>query len=107
MKGPGVLTGPPRWALLAVGMIILVSHVCVLPSHHHDETTASQAEEAMHAASCEGLPSAPTPCPILAVGSALTMPMSAVVVPAWCGQRLPTPSLKLPPLFLLHASLLI
>jgi len=92
---------------LVVAMMILASHICVLPSHHHDETSARNSDEAMNDASCEGLPSASTPCPIVTAGNSVTVPMHTAVMPVWGGQGRPTTSLKSPPLFLLHASLLI
>jgi hypothetical protein len=107
MRGPNAGAAMPRWILLAVAMLLMGSHVCLLPSHHHDASAGSHAGEVVHAASCEGVRSAPTACPIIAGGIQVALPHFTAVAAEWGGARRPKVSLKSPPLFLLHSALLI
>jgi len=105
-----------RLGVLLLAVVMLMGHVCVLPTHghvetapwHRDEAQPHDAHEAVHAASCEALPSSGIACPVL-----LTVSAFVVAIPVEPLKRLvdrgglsplPTPS---PPLFLLHAALLI
>jgi hypothetical protein len=104
-----------RLSVLLLAVAMLVGHICVLPTHGHvetapwhgDEAQPQDADEAVHAGSCEALPSSGMACPVL------TIPAFVVATPVnplnqWVGRSVmsprPTPS---PPLFLLHAALLI
>jgi len=91
----------------AAAMLLMGSHICLLPSHHHDASAGSHAGEVVHAASCEGVRSAPTACPIIAAGIQVALPQFTAVAAEWGGARRPKVSLKSPPLFLLHSTLLI
>ena len=105
------------WSLLAVACVVALAHVCVLPTHGNAATVAPSAshdhdshhdDEALHSASCDAVRAAsvsvPTPVvPVTVVAypddSRPGIPTNlSFVAPA------PTPS---PPLFLLHAALLI
>jgi hypothetical protein len=104
-----------RWGLLVLAVVMLMGHICVLPSHSHVEATpwhgdggSADADEAVHAASCEALPSSGITCPAVLTISAFVMATPVEPLKQWVGRGgiapLPTPS---PPLFLLHAALLI
>lgn len=114
--------GRKRWApgyslLLGLGLIVVLGHVCVLPVHAarlatlvghthgaHDEPSAG---ESVHGVSCEAVRStfAVTPPELRATPAATICATTQVV------QRLLERPLSAfatsPPLFLLHASLLI
>lgn len=104
-----------RWGLLVLSVVMLTGHICVLPTHGHVETAPwhgdedpRDADEAVHAASCEALPSSGTACPAVLAISAFVVATPVEPLKQWVGRGgispLPTPS---PPLFLLHAALLI
>jgi hypothetical protein len=112
------LTGrfaPARWTLLVLSVAILMGHICVLPGHVHADMPAKQtdvdhphdSDEAVHAASCEAVRSASVGSSIVLAPSVGALTAIPVAPPkTWLGSsRLP--SVKSPPLFLLHASLLI
>jgi hypothetical protein len=104
-----------RWGLLVLSVVMLTGHICVLPTHGHVEAAPSHADaehshdvdESMHAASCEALPSSWITCQAV-----LTISASAVSVYVEPTNRSvsrgisPLPTIS-PPLFLLHAALLI
>lgn len=102
------------WGLVALSLILLVGHICVLPTHlhaavpaHADAEHSHEAEE-VHAASCEAVRSSgaafPVPlAPVVHVTVATFVDHSKSRV---SGSAL-SPSLKSPRLFLLHAALLI
>jgi hypothetical protein len=110
MRFPGRST----WALVAIAIVMLLGHICALPFHahagvftaHHDHESAPPGDDSVHTASCEAvetspsidIPNAVEAAPQLATGSAVPQPAVAVAVP--------TPAAS-PPLFLLHAALLI
>jgi hypothetical protein len=112
---------PPRWRSLLSGAILLllaitlVGHVCVLPLHDHDQpVTSHHAEEhdhdgggAVHVASCEALRSAPLASPgVVHITTALRSDVAVLATGRIPLTRRSQPSSS-PPLFLLHASLLI
>ena len=103
-----------RWGLLALSMVLLTGHVCVLPTHGHVEAAPSHPngdhsdDESMHAASCEALASAGK-----ASHAVFTLSPSVASVPveqpgrqARLADPRPVPTVS-PPLFLLHAAFLI
>jgi len=100
--------------LLALLAFTLIGHICALP-HADDHAAASQGNEghghdstdSLHEASCEGVRPARTssPCvPLRAVPIKLEVAVAPITHAAV--SRRPQPSSS-PPLFLLHASLLI
>ena len=105
-----------RWGLVVVSAVMLAGHVCVLPTYDHLETAPWHAEgapphdvdEAVHAASCEALPSSGVACP-----GAPTISSAVVATPlehpkGWTGSAsLSAPPTASPPFFLLHAAFLI
>ena len=105
-----------RWGLPVLSVVMLTGHVCVLPTRGHVEAAPSHADgehshdvdESMHAAFCEALPSSWITCQ-----SVLTVSDSAVSVYVEPTNRSVSrggisPLLTIsPPLFLLHAALLI
>jgi hypothetical protein len=107
--------GFTRWALLVSSVAIMMGHICVLPGHVHAEASVEHtdghhspdADESIHAASCEAVRSAWIGFPIvLAISSgAVTTPAGQAKV--WITSSGRSPSVKSPPLFLLHSSFLI
>ena len=109
----------PGTPVVSIGLLLLlaftlVGHICALP--HGDDDAAvphestgrdHDAGDAVHVASCEGVRSTPpsSPC-VPQVTTLLNVDASAPRV-AWLAlTNRPYPS-SLPPLFLLHAALLI
>jgi len=106
-----------RWSLFAVAIAAVLSHVCVLPHAHAAEPAAAEthdhdepgdaAGDAVHGASCDVVRTAPTQLAALCCasgrGAPRVEPTAHLVVhaPALVARG---PS---PPLFILHASLLI
>jgi hypothetical protein len=105
-----------RWGVLLLAAVMLMGHICVLPTHGHVETAAwhgdeaqpHDADEAIHAASCEALPSSGVIYPAVLTISAFVVATPVEPLKQLVGRSgmspLPTAS---PPLFLLHATLLI
>jgi hypothetical protein len=105
-----------RSSVLLLAVVMLVGHICVLPIHghveaapwHQDEAQPHDADEAVHAGSCEALPSSGIACPAVLAISPLVVASPVEPSKQLVSRRgitsLPTPS---PPLFLLHAALLI
>jgi len=106
-----------KWIFLAVAIAAVLSHVCVLPHAHADETVASTThghdaegeatDDSVHGASCEVLRTTPTQFPTLLSTAACFAPRVepvAQLVARTPDARSRGPS---PPLFLLYASLLI
>ena len=104
------------WLLCAVAIAAVLSHVCVLPHAHADEPHAiahehdderEGSEDAVHGASCEVLRASPPPSPVL---DSTPAPVTARVERAWPAV-VHAPAIVVrgpsPPLFLLHAALLI
>jgi len=112
--------GRKRWVpgyLLGLGLFVILGHVCVLPAHAaglatlighthgaHDEPSA---DESVYGASCETVRSAfaVTP-PVLRATPAVSICAATQVVQRRLERPLPALATS-PPLFLLHASLLI
>jgi len=105
-----------RLSVLLLAGVMLMGHICVLPTHGHvetapghvDEAQPHDADEAVHTGSCEALPSSGIACPAVLAISAFVVAAPVEPLKQLVGRRgitsLPTPS---PPLFLLHAALLI
>jgi hypothetical protein len=110
MRGHGVVAA----ALLIIAIIAVLGHICVLPVHAHAapaESHDSHGEEpgdhSVHTASCDALKS--TSATPLIVPAATWAPLAAVEA---VGLRLfdsatSRSCAESPPLFLLHAALLI
>ena len=108
---------PGHSLLVALGLFVVLSHVCVLPvdatglatlaGHTHGAHDESSSDDALHGASCEAVRStfAATP-PVLPAASTTPARLVAPSVPRPLVSRLAVVAPS-PPLFLLHASLLI
>ncbi len=99
--------------LVAVAILMVMGHICVGPLHAHAGTVTTHSEdhpepggdEAAHGGSCEALrASASIALPALPVARLDMVPLT-VILPA-IARPLPTADSS-PPLFLLHAVLLI
>jgi hypothetical protein len=95
--------------VLTVLALTLVGHVCALPLHHHSRADDHHdSEDSVHAASCEvvvGTSFLVTGCPVVGVVGQIdnvgdTRARIVTIPSRPC-------SVHAPPLFLLHASLLI
>jgi hypothetical protein len=105
-----------RLTVLLLAVVMLVGHICVLPIHSHveaspshgDEAQPHDADDAVHAGSCEALRSSGTACPPLLTISAFVVPTAVYPLNEWVsrGSISPRPTAS-PPIFLLHAALLI
>jgi hypothetical protein len=105
------------WMVVAVAVMALLSHICVLPHAHADETVDARphehdkdrgtTEDGLHGASCEVVRTAGTPYPAVSLTLA-PLPLH-VETPAYHVGRLPDPVARgpSPPVFLLHSALLI
>lgn len=104
------------WLVLLVAIGAVLGHVCMMPLHAHAEDATSATPDpaghddsdarAVYRASCEALRSAPAQPPTSAVmastlGPPPPLPREVARVPA------PVVRAGSPPLFLLHAALLI
>ena len=114
--------GRKRWSagrslLIVMGLIVILSHVCALPvhaagfatlaGHTHGAHDEPSADDAVHGASCEAVRSTfAAPPPMLSTTPATPAPVVTHIVqrPLERPRSAVTTS---PPLFLLHASLLI
>jgi hypothetical protein len=110
-----------HWFLPFVAMLAVFGHICALPFHahagivttheshsaEHDEHSAGGHDEQSHLGSCEMLRavSAYLAVVIVAAGPVLLPPLDTQSVGVWSPAAILT-SVS-PPLFLLHASLLI
>ena len=111
-----------RWSpgsslLLGLGLFVILSHVCALPVHAagldtvlghtdaaHDEHSA---DESVHGGSCEAVRSAfAVPPPVVSVVKAVSVSVVTRLMRPSPERSLPAVATS-PPLFLLHASLLI
>jgi hypothetical protein len=101
-------------ALLIVAIIAVLGHVCVLPGHahvvpvqHHGSHDDAPADNAVHAASCDALKSTSAVLSIVPIDTGtpfvIVEPGSIRLFDA----TLPNARSESPPLFLLHAALLI
>ncbi len=104
-----------RWGLLVLSVLMLTGHICVLPTHGHAEAAPwhgngdpRDADEAVHAASCEALPLSGIACPAVLANSPFVMATPVEPLKQLVGRRgmSPRPTAS-PPLFLRHAALLI
>jgi hypothetical protein len=108
------MTCPPRSrhllsvTVLAILAVTLVGHVCALPLHGHPATEEHhEAGDSVHGASCEVLRSTPSLTWYPIVGTAPLLDCAGEKC-ANALQIYSTPlSVHSPPLFLLHAALLI
>ena len=113
--------GRKRWSagrslLIVVGLFVVLSHVCALPvhaaglttfvGHTHGTHDEPSADDAIHGASCEAVRSTFAAPPMLSATPATPAPVVTHIVqrPLERPRSAVTTS---PPLFLLHASLLI
>jgi hypothetical protein len=96
------------FTVLALLAVTLVGHVCTLPLHGHPLTEEHhEAGDSVHGASCEVLRSTPSLpwYPIVDTAPLVDRPVEAC---SGALQIVSTPvSVHSPPLFLLHAALLI
>jgi len=105
------------WLVLLVAIGAVLGHVCLMPLHTHADEAASATPSpgghddsdgrAVYRASCEALPTAPAQLPPSArVVSTLAPPPPPIAREA---ARVSAPVFRVesPPLFLLHAALLI
>jgi hypothetical protein len=104
------------WALLAVLTATLLGHVCVLPLHAHVAAATTHqhghdsdaTDQAAHLGSCEAVASSPIVHPLAVVtGTTEWVASSLEAATGVTHDRVAAPPPKSPPLFLLHASLLI
>ena len=111
-----------RWSpgyslLLGLGLFVILGHVCALPAHaagldtilgnadvaHHEQS----ADGSVHGGSCEAVPSTfAVQAPVVPVATAASVTVVTRPVRPPLERLLPAVA-KSPPLFLLHASLLI
>lgn len=118
MRLPARRSGGARWIFPILSLLLLAGHVCVLPAHGHSAPAAlpagaghshdGGAGDGVHGASCEALRSSWAGSPTVAP-SAVTV-VDDVVAPCrrWIGRSdAPKAAASSPPLFLLHAALLI
>lgn len=105
-----------RWGVLLLTVGMLMGHICVLPIHDHVDTApwrateaqSHDADEAVHSGSCEILPSSGVACPAVMTIAACVAMTPGKPLQRWIdrGSISPLPTAS-PPLFLLHAALLI
>ena len=104
--------------LLTLAVLAVLGHICVLPTHSHAAAPApgqsseshdgAPTDEAVHAASCEAVTSGTPSLTPVAVVTGQVSPHDVVVGPAHKTFHLPKQlNTESPPLFLLHAALLI
>ena len=100
--------------LLVAAMLGLLAHVCVVPLHahavpvdgrgSHDEDSA---DHSVHTASCEAAKGGLTIAAAMPVVQSAELAVAPVASFRQLGPSLDAPTSESPPLFLLHASLLI
>ncbi|HEV8616116.1 MAG TPA: hypothetical protein VGU22_11550 [Methylomirabilota bacterium] len=107
--------------LFVIGIVAIVGHVCALPTHTHvsaaagthghadaaDSREGEPSEDAVHAASCDAVrtPTSTVPAPVGIVARYIE-PHETVRSTA-ARRAAPVAVMFSPPLFLLHAALLI
>lgn len=104
-----------RWALITIAVVTMLGHVCALPLHvhagtvttHDDHSGSAEQTDAVHAGSCDAV-KAPTVTsdPPVAMAAAPTPLLDSTVARPVRSKPVPVATAS-PPLFLLHASLLI
>ena len=110
-------SGGARWVFLILSLLLLTGHVCVLPTHGHAEPAAMPADaghshdggegDGVDGASCEALRSSGG-SPTLAPSAAFGVADALAPCRRWIGcTDTPKTAATSPPLFLLHAALLI
>ncbi len=101
--------------LIAVAVFVVMGHICVGPIHAHAGTVTTHSEdhpergsdEAAHGGSCEALRTTTgVDLPALPAARLEVMPISALLAREAVAPPVPLADTS-PPLFLLHASLLI
>src|SRR5438552_7777934 len=105
------------WIVIALAVVAVLSHVCVLPhahadeaatpaAHEHDENSGA-SDDGLHGASCEVVRTPGTQLPVIAVTFA-PVPLHAEPVIRGAA-RAPDPVSRgpSPPLFLRHSALLL
>ena len=103
--------------LLALGLLVVLGHICALPvhaaglatfvGHSHGPHDEPSADDSVHGASCEAVRSTFTVAPpVLPVTPATPARPVTQIVQRPLARPLPA-SATSPPLFLLHASLLL
>jgi len=105
-----------RWALVTIAVATVFGHVCALPLHvhagtvtTHDDHSGAAAEEtdAVHAGSCDAVKTPTVTSDLLvAMAAAPTPVLDSTVARLVRSKPVPIATAS-PPLFLLHASLLI
>ena len=106
-----------RWSWLLVGLAVFVvlGHVCAGPVHvhagavttHSEDHSERGSDEAAHGGSCEAVRSAASVDAAILVQTSVVLPLrDGRPFEALLAALLPAPA-ESPPLFLLHASLLI
>jgi hypothetical protein len=117
MRAIGADSSLLRWTLLSLAVLAVVGHVCVLPTHAHSPSMTAgagaepshdghPAEPSVHAAFCDAaLPGVAWAPP--ATGLMMSAPPAAVALPGRPVGLPASTTAPSPPLFLLHASLLI
>jgi hypothetical protein len=110
-------SGGARWVFLILSLPLLTGHVCVRPTHGHAEPPARPADaghshdggegDGVHGASCEALRSSGG-TPTVAPSAAFVVADALAPCRRWieCTDT-PKTAAPSPPLFLLHAALLI
>jgi hypothetical protein len=99
--------------LVAIAILVVMGHICAGPFHAHAGTVTTHSEdhperggdEATHGGSCEALRATPNiDLPALPVVRLDVLPLTAILTAI--ARPVPAPNTS-PPLFLLHAVLLI
>jgi hypothetical protein len=107
-----------KWLVLLVAIAAVLSHVCVLPHAHAEEPVATTThdhepggdaadDDAVHGASCDVLRTAPTQRSVLDCTAVRFAPHVEPAVQLVARTPAVVSRGPSPPLFLLHASLLI
>lgn len=103
------------WLLLAVAIFVVLGHICAAPVHahagavttHSEDHPARGADEAAHSGSCETLRADFNfYAPVLLPAGIVLPGVSSPEIRRADGETTPSPTSS-PPLFLLHAALLI
>jgi hypothetical protein len=103
------------WLLVGVAIFVIFGHVCAAPFHahagalttHSEEHPEHGSDESAHGGSCEALRTTLSlDAPALPATGIVLTPLSALRSPTALATDAPVPTSS-PPLFLLHAALLI
>lgn len=107
------------WALVMIAVVVTVGDVCVLPLHVHASAATgtaqgdrhqggpAAADHSLHSASCEALGTASVGLTPAVTSTALVVPDIHVGSRSAAVDSSPDLAAASPPLFLLHAALLI